>query len=115
MLYETFRKTHPATRYFQEYDQATRGHIRNVPRSGKAAQRAEGRFFYVHPMVPGLAFRTAQAATTRAYAVFCAAARVAESIIDRLRVAEPEASHVEAEAEAAEVEALGARRGRVAT
>ncbi len=65
--YEAFRRANPAIRNFQRFTSDQRAShaasFRLTPRQRQAA----GEFFYTHPMLPGLAFPTAKAATTAAF------------------------------------------------
>lgn len=99
MTYQEFRKAYPAQRFFQQYDQSTRGHLRNVSRRARQAKYSDGRFVYVHQMLPGVGFGSAAAATARAYAAFLSECRVA-SVVEqpRLRIADDGAAEVEATA-----------------
>lgn len=69
LTYEQFRKKHPAIRCYNEFDSDQRATLSRA-RTGYQARRASGSFFYIHPLQPGIAFDTAKAATTAAYAVY---------------------------------------------
>lgn len=72
MDYQAFRKEHPATRCFQPYTSEQRANHAASFRLGYRQRQAVGHSYYTHPMVPGIAFDTAKAATTRAYEVWLA-------------------------------------------
>jgi len=64
--YLKFRRAHPATRVWRQFDMETRANLAWA-RSGYKRRQATGEFYYVHPMVPGVSFPTAKAATLRAF------------------------------------------------
>lgn len=70
MDYATFRKAHPATRCFERYSSETRATMASSFRLGRRQRQAVGEYFYIHPMVAGVAFMSAKAATTAAHAVY---------------------------------------------
>jgi hypothetical protein len=71
MTYAAFRKDQPATRCFERYDSETRANHAASGRLGFRQREAAGAFYYTHPLVPGVAFPTAKAATERAYEIHC--------------------------------------------
>lgn len=71
--YEVFRRANPATRCFQQYDSATRANHAASFRVGRVKRTAVGEHYYTHPMVGGIAFPTAKAATARAYELWTVA------------------------------------------
>lgn len=100
MTYEEFRKRHPATRCFERYTSEQRANHAASFRLGRRQREAVGEHYYVHEMVPDIAFPTAKMATTRAYAVFVGNARV-DLVTTGLRVRsvdEEEAAEIEATA-----------------
>lgn len=78
ITYDEFRKLHPATRCFQRYTSEQRADHAASFRLGWRKRQAVGEFYYVHDMVPDIAFPTAKMATTRAYQVFVSNTRVKE-------------------------------------
>lgn len=69
LTYEQFRKQYPAIRCYHQFDMTTRLNL-EYSKTGYKRRKALGEFFYVHPLKPGIAFDTAKAATTAAYAVY---------------------------------------------
>ncbi len=67
MTYQEFRKVHPATRCFLHYSSETRADLASSHRLMQTQRRSVGKFYYVHPMQPGVCFDTAKQATTAAY------------------------------------------------
>jgi hypothetical protein len=64
--YLRFRKAHPATRVWRQFDGETRANLAWA-RTGYKRRQATGEFYYTHPLCPSLAFPTAKAATLRAF------------------------------------------------
>ena len=67
MTEQEFRKAHRPIRMFDQYDGETRAMRHASHRLGFRARAAVGEFFYIHPLVPGLAFPTAKAAHLHAW------------------------------------------------
>lgn len=101
MTYADFRKAHPAVRCFQKHTSEQRATLASSHRLSQQQRQSVGEFYYVHNMVPGIAFPTAKAATTQAFEVCGARVRIAETDTPRLRVAAETEGHLaEEEAEA---------------
>ena len=64
--YLRFRKAHPATRVWRQFDMETRVNLAWA-RTGYKRRQATGEFYYTHPLCPHIAFQTAKAATLRAF------------------------------------------------
>lgn len=67
MTYQEFRKAHPAVRSFQHYTPDQRADVASSHRLTSKRRQSIGEYFYTHPMMPGVAYPTAKAATTAAF------------------------------------------------
>lgn len=72
MTYQEFRKAHPAVRCFQHYTSNQRADMASSHRLTPKRRQAIGEYFYTHPMLPGVAYPTAKAATKAAFAAWTA-------------------------------------------
>jgi hypothetical protein len=52
----------PAIRCFAKYDHNTRANLMASHRQGHVQRHRVGEFFWIHPLVPGIAFPTRKAA-----------------------------------------------------